>query len=120
MLDLIDPSIELTSVFIQSDRIILESIQMSYCQQIFHEFTPGITQYMFPKPLVIVEETAQFISESITEMQKRKGLVLVIQKKENREFLGCCGVYSKESPTTPEFGIWIKKMLMAINMEAKQ
>ena len=109
MLDLIDPSIELTSVFIQSDRIILESIQMSYCQQISHEFTPGITQYMFPKPPVIVEETAQFISESLTKMQKRKELVLVIKKKENREFLGCCGFYSKESPTTPEFGIWIKK-----------
>ena len=32
MFDLIiDPSIELTSVFIHSDRIILESIQMSYC-----------------------------------------------------------------------------------------
>ena len=76
MLDLIDPSIELTSVFIQRDRIILESIQMSYCQQIFNEFTPEITQYMFPKPPVIVEETAQFISESLTEMQKRKELVL--------------------------------------------
>ena len=109
MLDLIDPSIELTSVFIQSDRIILESIQMSYCQQIFNEFTPEITQYMFPKPPVIVEETAQFISESLTKMQKRKELVLVIKKKENGEFLGCCGFHSKETPTTPEFGIWIKK-----------
>ena len=24
-------------------------------------------------------------------------------------FLGCCGFHSEESPTTPEFGIWIKK-----------
>ena len=66
MLNLIDPSIELTSVFIQSHRIILESIHMSYCQQIPHEFTAEITQYMFPKPPVIVEETAQFVSDIYT------------------------------------------------------
>ncbi|MDP7674519.1 MAG: GNAT family N-acetyltransferase [Dehalococcoidia bacterium] len=109
MLNLIDPSIELTSVFIQSHRIILESIHMSYCQQIPHEFTAEITQYMFPKPPVIVEETAQFVSESLTKMEKRKELVLVIKKRENEEFLGCCGFHSRESPTTPEFGGWIKK-----------
>ena len=48
MLNLIDPSIELTSVLIPSNRTILESIHMSYCQQIFHEFAAEITQYMRP------------------------------------------------------------------------
>ena len=109
MLNLIDQSIELTSVFIQSNRIVLESIHMSYCQQIFHEFTSEITQYMRPKPPIIVEETAQFISESLTKIQRGEELVLVIKKRENEEFLGCCGFHSGESPTTPEFGIWIKK-----------
>ena len=78
MLNLIDQSIELTSVFIQSNRIVLESIYMSYCQQIFHEFTSEITQYMRPKPPIIVEETTQFISESLTKIQMGEELVLVI------------------------------------------
>ena len=60
MLNLIDQSIDLTSVYIQSDRIILKSLEMCYCRQIFNEFTPEITQYMFPKPPVLIEETVQF------------------------------------------------------------
>ena len=109
MLNLIDQSIDLTSVYIQSDRIILKSLEMCYCRQIFNEFTPEITQYMFPKPPVLIEETVQFISESLTEMQKGNELVLVIKKKENGGFLGCCGLHGKAIPRIPEFGIWIKK-----------
>ena len=120
MLDLIDPSIELTSVFIQSDRIILESIHMSYCQQIFHEFTTEITQYMRPKTPVMVEETARFVSESLTKMQKRKELFLVIKKRGNEEFLDCCGLHSGDHLQFLNLGFRFKKALMAINMEEKQ
>ena len=34
---------------------------------------------------------------------------MAITKKENGEFLGCCGFHGKGNPRTPELGIWIKK-----------
>ena len=57
----------------------------------------------------MVEKTARFVSESLTKMQKRKELFLVINRRGNEDFLGCCGLHSGGAPTIPEFRVWIKK-----------
>ncbi len=101
--------IDLTSLRIESDRIILQSIEKSYSTDIFKEFTPEITRFMFPRPAEKIEETLSFISCSLAGMRNRWDLVLVIIKKGNEEFLGCCGLHGKGKPRTPELGIWIKK-----------
>ena len=103
-----DP-IDLTSLQIEGDRITLQSIEESYSSEIFKEFTSEITRYMFPKPAEKIEETLSFISKSLDGMRGGWDLVLVITRKENGEFLGCCGFHGKGKPKTPELGIWIKK-----------
>ncbi len=100
---------DLTSLRIEGDRVTLQSIKESDSSEIFKEFTSEITQYMFPKPAEKIEETLSFISESLDGMRGGWDLVLVITRKENGEFLGCCGLHGNRNPRTPELGIWIKK-----------
>ncbi len=102
-------SLDLTSLLIVGDRIVLQSINESYSSVIFKEFTAEITQYMFPRPAEKTEETLSFISESIDGMRGGRDFVLAIMEKQTREFLGCCGFHGKSKPRTPELGIWIKK-----------
>ncbi len=97
------------SVRIETDDIVLLSIEESYAREIFQELTPEITRYMSPKPAERIEETLFFIYESRESMRRGRDLILVITKKENGEFLGCCGLQGKRNPRTPELGIWIKK-----------
>ena len=101
--------IDLTSLRIEGERIILRSIQESDSAEIFKEFTAEITRYMFPKPPKKIEETLSFISESRKGMRGGWDLVLVITKKEDGEFLGCCGFHGRGKVRTPELGIWLKK-----------
>jgi len=102
-------SIDLTTLHIEGERIILRSIEESYCSEIFKEFTSEITRYMFPRPAEMIEETLSYIYAALNGMRKGWDLVLAITKKENSEFLGCCGFHGKGQPRTPELGIWIKK-----------
>ena len=101
--------IDLTSLQIEGNRIRLLSINESYSLEIFKEFTPEITRYMFPKPAEKIEETLAFIAESLDGMRGGWDLVLVITQKEDGEFLGCCGLHGRKNPRTPELGIWLKK-----------
>lgn len=101
--------IDLTSLRLEGKRIILRSIQESDSAEIFKEFTAEITRYMFPKPPEKIEETLSFISESRQGMRAGWDLVLAITKKEDGEFLGCCGFHGRGKIKTPELGIWLKK-----------
>lgn len=100
---------DLTSLKIESERIVLHSINENYSESIFEEFSPEITRYMFPKPAETISDTLAFISHSLDGMQNNCDLALVILKKENLEFLGCCGLHGRNNPQRPEFGIWLKK-----------
>lgn len=100
---------DFTSIQIDCERIVLQSISKKYCTEIFNEFTPDITKYMFPKPAEKIEETQIFISQSINNMKNKNELIFVILNKKNNEFLGCCGLHSRKNHDTPELGIWIKK-----------
>lgn len=101
--------IDLTSLRIEADRVVLLSIQESHAPEIFQGLTPEITRYMSPRPAERIEETLSFIYESLDGMRKGRDLILAITKKENGEFLGCCGLQGKGNPRTPELGVWIKK-----------
>ncbi len=101
--------IDLTSLQLEGDRIVLRSIEQSYGAEIFKEFSSEITRYMYPKPAEKIEETLAFISESLKGMRAGCDLVLAITGKDSGEFLGCCGFHGKENHRTPQLGIWIKK-----------
>ena len=101
--------IDLMSLRIETDRIVLSPIHESYGAEIFREFTPEITRYMVPEPAKKPEDVLAFIAASIEGMHACREVVLVITTKEGKEFLGCCGLHGRGNPRAPELGIWTKK-----------
>ena len=100
---------DLTSLRLESERLVLLSINDGYSSEIFKEFNDDIIQYMLPKPAEVIEETLSFISASLIGMREGWNLAMAITNRETSEFLGCCGLHGKGRYITPEVGIWIKK-----------
>ncbi|MGM3305540.1 GNAT family N-acetyltransferase [Anabaena sp. WFMT] len=93
---------------ISTNRLLLQPISLKYKEDIFREFTPEITTYLYAAPPREIEDTEFFINESLLEMQKGENLIVVILKKDSQEFLGCSGIY-KINSKSPQMGIWLKK-----------
>jgi [ribosomal protein S5]-alanine N-acetyltransferase len=89
-------------------RLLLEPISHKYKQEIFREFTPEITTYLYAAPPREIGDTEFFINQSLLEMQRGENLIVVILKKDSQEFLGCSGIHNINSPY-PQTGIWLKK-----------
>lgn len=101
--------LDFTRLSLESERLRLVSINESYAPVIFKEFNDDIIQYMLPKPADEIEETLNFIDQSMVGMREGWNLVLVITDRSNGDFLGCCGLHGEGRYRTPELGIWIKK-----------
>lgn len=93
---------------IESDRLILLPIALKFKADLFQNFTEEITILMFPKSPEQIRETEIFIEKSIEQRDNKTDLVLTIFKRENKEFLGNCGIHRIDTDT-PELGIWLKK-----------
>ncbi|HBD93501.1 MAG: hypothetical protein A2015_10645 [Spirochaetes bacterium GWF1_31_7] len=93
---------------IETKRLILQPANIKYAEDIFRNFNSEITTFMYPKPAEKIEETIQFIENSIQEMEKGENYQLIINKKETNEFIGCIGLHNL-TDEIPELGIWIKK-----------
>ena len=96
------------SVTIVGDRVKLQPISAEYSEAIFKEFTDEITRYMVPATPSNIEQINTFIQSSIDNMHNNLDLTLVILKKNDKEFLGVCGLHGKSSPSEPVLGIWLK------------
>lgn len=99
---------DLRNVVMATGRLRLETITSAYREEIFREFTPEITCYMYPPPARAIAETDGFIAQSQTQLAEGTDLVMVILIRESGEFIGCCGIHKLGDPV-PELGIWIKK-----------
>lgn len=110
MLKLIDSSKpkDLLKSQIPSERLVLVPISLEYKEEMFKEFTPEITRYMFPRPAADISETEEFINASIAKMKNEEEIVCAIIMNETREFLGCCGLHGEAGSTNPTLGIWLK------------
>jgi [ribosomal protein S5]-alanine N-acetyltransferase len=95
-------------VKILSQNLCLLPLSMKYKEEIFQEFTPEITTYMYPRPPKNISETEEFINQSIREMQEGSNLILVILKLDSQEFLGCTGIHNIYDKNIG-IGIWLKK-----------
>ncbi len=93
---------------IRTKRLFLVPISLRYKHQIFKEFTPEITTFMFPSPARKIAESEKFIRESRRNMVKGKELVFAVLNKRTKVFFGCAGLH-KMNTKHPELGIWIKK-----------
>lgn len=96
------------NITIETERLLLVPITMHYAEEIFKEFTPEITRYMWPKPAKDISETKKFIQDSIETMNAWKNYQTVILDKITKEFLGCAWLHL-DNAKTPELGIRIKK-----------
>jgi RimJ/RimL family protein N-acetyltransferase len=92
---------------LETERLLLVPIDMDYAEDIFDEFTDEITQYMYPGTPRRIQETEEFIRESLIGLDRGNNLQLVILRKKTEEFLGCAGIHNLDS-RFPELGIWLK------------
>jgi RimJ/RimL family protein N-acetyltransferase len=97
-----------SNITIETKNLCLKGISFEYKDQIFREFSPEITTYMYPKPASKIEETEEFIETSIKQNKEGSNFQIVILDKESKDFLGCGGVHNIDQKT-PELGVWIKK-----------
>ena len=105
----IDPKSGLLELSIEGERVRLVTISGAFEEDIFAEFTSTITRYMFPKPADDIGETRAFIADSLQGMKEGNNVQLVIVRRDDGEFLGCCGLHGRADVEKPELGIWLKQ-----------
>lgn len=98
----------LSKTTITTKRLKLVPISEAFAEEIFREFTPEITRYMFPAAPKHINDTLDFIHSAQAKLKSGKELNLVILNNTTNEYLGGCGIRALQTPT-PEVGIWIKK-----------
>ena len=84
---------DLKNFHLETERLLLVPISHDYEADIFREFTPEITIYLFPQSSESLADTTEFISGSVESMLKGEELQLVPLDKETKEFLGCVGLH---------------------------
>jgi RimJ/RimL family protein N-acetyltransferase len=97
-----------SDITIETERLYLEPVSATYREDMFREFSPEVTTYMYPAPAKNISETDAFIALAQDQLQKGTDINLAILDKETKEYLGGGGIHNIHTPT-PEFGIWIKK-----------
>jgi RimJ/RimL family protein N-acetyltransferase len=95
-------------VVVETERLRLVPASEEHAETIFREFTATITEFMFPKPPVEIQETLTFIRGARERMQLGRDLECAILLKQTDEYLGGGGLYHLLSDT-PELGIWVKE-----------
>jgi len=100
---------DLMNIIIETDRLLLKPITLDFAEDIFNEFSWDITKYMYPKPAEKIEETYDFIKNSLMNLKNGIDLQMVIINKNEDEFIGCIGLHNINT-LTPELGIWTKKL----------
>ncbi len=95
-------------VKITTKHLLLVPVSLDYAEEIFREFTPEITTFIYPKPATKIEDSINFITTAIQERQAGTDLNVAILSNQTGEYLGGAGLH-KIHTDTPELGIWIKK-----------
>ncbi len=97
-----------SKITIITDRLFIVPVSLQYKEEIFKEFTPDVTYFMYPKSPKEIEETEEYIKSSQEKIKEGSDLNLTILKKDTHEFLGGCGLHQLKTKVL-KFGIWIKE-----------
>ena len=92
---------------VETDRLFLMPIDLTYAEEIFNVFDDTVTKYMYPSTPEKIEVTINFIKGAMEHFSTKKDVVAVILHKDTMEFLGCVGLHDMDT-NTPELGIWTK------------
>ncbi len=99
---------DLSQVYIDTERLSLVPITIRYAKLIFDEYREPVTAYMnhgAPESLEILEAR---IKEREIEMKKGIMLFMAVLLKESGEFLGCFALEDLDQQH-PEMGGWLKQ-----------
>lgn len=99
---------DLTTLTLETERLVLKPISAGYIDSIFTEFTPDVATYMYPRPAEKRIETEAFVEVAQQDNKEGTSLTMVITDRKTSEFLGCVGLHKLTSPR-PEFSIWVKQ-----------
>lgn len=99
-----------SDIRIITKRLVLQPISEKYIDEINKNFTKEITTYMPYDPTGNREDTINFVSNSIENLNMQKEIVFVVLDKITKNFIGCCGIHNINSESV-EVGLWIKKDL---------
>jgi RimJ/RimL family protein N-acetyltransferase len=94
---------------IEGLRVSLKPVTDAHAKEIFQQFTPAITAYMFPRSPSDIGDVERFITESSSQRKNGTDLIFAILDKQTNEFLGVCGLHGTKNPREPELGVWLKK-----------
>lgn len=97
----------LNNLTIKTERLVLELISQDFAEVFFKEFNEEVAAYTKHKPHASISEVQAYIRGQEKEADEGRTLNFVLLRKENREFIGCCGMHEL-SGDTPVAGIWIK------------
>ena len=96
------------SIRIITPRLLLVPIAMDYKDVIFQEFTPEVTRFLLHHYTGDIQDTINFINNSLVQMAKEEKAVLVTLDKDTKDFLGIIELKNTNTPI-PVFGLWLKK-----------
>ncbi|MBS1494044.1 MAG: GNAT family N-acetyltransferase [Bacteroidetes bacterium] len=99
---------DFTNFTLPTERLVLVPLSMKYKHDVFREFNTSITQYMFPKPPVIIEETEEFIRSGEEGIKSGNDLRVVMTLKNTNEFIGLARLNDVKTDI-PVLGLWVKK-----------
>jgi len=104
-----DTAADLRQVSIQTDRLDLQSIDLSLSDIIFESFTPEVTRFLSTRAPMIPAESEQFLREALARITHGEEIVLAIRQAYTGRFLGVCGIHARHDASQPELGIWLRE-----------
>jgi RimJ/RimL family protein N-acetyltransferase len=99
---------DLTSLSLSSQRLLLKSFTRDDAREAFLEATPTIARFMSWEPAPSLEAFERIWQSWIPKMRAGTDVSLTVRHKPSLEFLGIAGLHNTDA-IEPEVGIWIKK-----------
>jgi RimJ/RimL family protein N-acetyltransferase len=101
---------DLSSVSLSSQRLLLRSFTGNDAREAFEEATPNIARFMSWEPASSFEEFTPIWQSWIPKMYAGTDVSFAVRHKPSMEFLGAAGLHNINTDE-PEAGIWIKESL---------
>jgi RimJ/RimL family protein N-acetyltransferase len=99
---------DLSSVSLSSQRLLLKAFTSDDAREAFLEATPTIARFMSWEPAPSLEAFERIWQSWIPKMRAGSDVNLTVRHKPSLEFLGVAGLHNTDA-IEPEVGIWIKQ-----------
>jgi hypothetical protein len=81
-----------SNVFIETDRLKIQPINLNHIEEIYSEFNEEICKYLIPQPSGDINEIRNFMNISIYQAKNGIAIQFEIENKKD-SFIGIVGVY---------------------------